>query len=93
MPRPERGKTKTNQAISMRLYLDDDFQKRKEILSQQSRNGESVRFYFPEPLLFGAGSGRRFIAEHECATIVFDDDPGRKPRRDSRRPMSQGGDT
>jgi hypothetical protein len=33
MPRLERGKTKTNQAISMRLDLSDDFQKRKEILS------------------------------------------------------------
>ncbi|MBN9455517.1 MAG: hypothetical protein ACTHP8_17120 [Bosea sp. (in: a-proteobacteria)] len=56
MPRPERGKTKTNQAISMRLYLDDDFQKRKKILLWQSQMAKTL------PLLFSIGSSLQRVA-------------------------------
>ncbi|HEV7335093.1 MAG TPA: hypothetical protein VGO06_03920 [Bosea sp. (in: a-proteobacteria)] len=84
MPRPERGKTKTNQAISMRLYLNDDFQKRKKILLWQPRMRKSLPFlFFMGRSIQGWVRGGRSSQRTNATPQSFDPGPGRKSRRDS----------
>jgi hypothetical protein len=84
MPRSERGKTKTNQAISMHLHLDDNFQRRKEILLQQSQDRKYLQFFFLiGHSLRGPARAESSLQRTNAPPRSFDDDPGRKPSRDS----------
>jgi hypothetical protein len=91
MPRSERGKTKTNQAISMRLYLDDDFKKRKKILSRKTRDTKLSLFIFSEVRFVQGGAGAH--RDNECgATSVRNRSPTEsRPyiAQSGRRPMSR----
>lgn len=84
MPRPERGKTKTNQAISMCLYLNYDFQKCKTILLWQLRIRKSLPcLFFIGRSLKESARGLRSSQRTNATPQSFDPHPGRKPRRDS----------